>query len=206
MVNGSLEDVLDAVKNRKAPKYWTHTNIAIMIVGIVLGMRYSHSKNLIHRDLKPGNLLIDDRYRIRICDFGSARHEDGGASLALLLGTPRYIAPELYRGMKAERNGDVFAFGLIVYEILVGKVVFDGANMEAIMRQNLEGYRPVIPDSIDKIVREMIEQCWMGEPELRPSFDDVLKMLKSCDFRFYGDVDYRQVLRFVEEVESYERR
>jgi serine/threonine protein kinase len=95
-----------------------------MIVGIILGMRYLHSQSIIHRDLKPENILLDRLSRIRIGDFGLAR-EDSYFFSKPGAGTPLYMAPEIILlGQPPTTKVDVFAFGLILYEILVGRAVF----------------------------------------------------------------------------------
>jgi serine/threonine protein kinase len=113
--NGSVEYILSRVQQNDVPTFWNHANISRMIVGLVLAMKYVHSKGVIHRDLKPGNLLIDNWFHLRICDFGTAIWADHGT--IKVIGTPCYMAPEDFSNAPPTKSVDVFAFGLILYEL-----------------------------------------------------------------------------------------
>jgi serine/threonine protein kinase len=201
--SGSLEKVLEKVKLGDIPVFWTHTKIAIMIVGVILGMKYLHSRSIIHRDLKPANILLDRNGRVRIADLGLAR-EDGGVWSKPGAGTPLYMAPEitLSRGTPTMKV-DVFAFGLILYEILFGETVFpNNVTERGLMEMHLSGLRPKCPGKIDAQIRQIIESCWAMNPEDRPSFEDLFEVSELTDFSFYEDVDGDCVRRFVDEVHT----
>jgi serine/threonine protein kinase len=89
--NGPLES---AITNR--PQWWNATRKAITIAGIVAGTMAIHSESIIHRDLKSSNVLFDERFRVRLCDFGIARSSEGGVTLTQGVGTPFCMAPELF--------------------------------------------------------------------------------------------------------------
>jgi serine/threonine protein kinase len=170
-----------------------------MIVGLLIGMKYLHSKNIIHRDLKPGNLLIDSNYRLRICDFGTAVFEDCGTTTAI--GTIAYISPETFRDAPPTKKVDVFAFGLIIYEILTGKSVFPkGANIAQIYGLHMTKTRPEIPKWISKAISELIESCWSSNPDSRPTFDEIYDKLETHRFVFFDDVPPNVVLQFISDV------
>jgi serine/threonine protein kinase len=205
MKNGSISDVLSLVKNGETPSYWSHTNITIVIVGIVLGIQYLHSKNFIHRDLKPSNIFIDSECRIRIGDFGTTRMEDCGSSTTSTLGTTPYVAPEVLDRAAPTKKVDVFAFGLTVYEILKGEGVFpkDITPMQ-LCRLYSKGFRPEIPPTIHRSVKKLIERCWNDDPDKRPSFDEIYEKLAANWFPFYKDTDMAAVERFIAEVKAQE--
>jgi serine/threonine protein kinase len=199
IVNGSVEDALKRIEEGNTPSFWTHANITTMIIGLVLGMKYLHSCDVIHRDLKPANLLIDDRIRIRICDFGAAKFE--GLSTRLAIGTPAYIAPEIMDGAVPTKKVDVFSFGLIVCELLVGKSVFpNNAPSMQIVKLHFQKYRPEIPDWISRPVGKLIQECWSEDPEIRPSFEKIWDVLEGVRFTFFDDVVPKVVNDFVSEV------
>jgi serine/threonine protein kinase len=185
------------------PGFWTHTNIAIMIVGIILGMKYLHSQSVIHRDLKPANILLDVSGRVRIGDFGLAG-EDTGLWSRPGAGTALYMAPEiLLFGETPTKKVDVFGFGLILYELLFGTKVFPNDVTERdLMKMQEHGIRPPIPENVDYQVREMIEACWAMNPEDRPSFEDLFEVSDLFDFAFYEDVDSESVRRFIDEADA----
>jgi serine/threonine protein kinase len=122
--NGSLEEVLALVDENQVPEFCTHENITKITIGVLVGLKFMHSKNII-RDIKPGNLLLDKDYRVRIGDFGTARFEDCGSTTTARVGTAAYtgMAPETMNREQATKKVDVFGFGLIVYEVLFGKSV-----------------------------------------------------------------------------------
>jgi serine/threonine protein kinase len=207
MPNGSLADVLDRVKNGNTPSYWTPTNITIAIMGIVLGMKYLHSKNFIHRDVKPANIFVDGKGRIRVGDFGTTRMEDCGSTTTSVLGTTPYVAPEVLDGATPTQKVDVFAFGLTLYEILVGEGVFpkDITPMR-LARLYVAGKRADIPKTIHASMRTLIQQCWSENPEERPTFEEIYSILEDNWFPFFRNADIDAVLKFIAEVKAEELR
>jgi serine/threonine protein kinase len=202
--NGSLADALKKVKEGNPPEFWTHENISKIIVGIVLGMKHLHSKDFIHRDLKPGNLLLDEEFRVRICDFGTSRIEDCGTittTEAFL--TLTYAAPEAFEGEKPTKKVDVFAFGLILYELLVGESVFPlDAKGPRILRLHDSNFRPEIPSYVNPRIQRIIGRCWSKDAKNRPNFDEIYGLLQDSSFGFFGDVSPSVVRRFISEVEG----
>jgi serine/threonine protein kinase len=201
--NGSLEDVLCRIKKGDPPRFWTHETISCVIVGVVLGMKYLHSKDIIHRDLKPGNILLDDKHRVRICDFGTAVFEDCGTTTAVC--TFAYVAPETLEEAPPTKKVDVFGFGLIVYELLVGESVLpkDG-NIIRISNLHKNGFRPEIPRSVSPPIRKLIESCWCVNPESRPTFDEIYRILEDAWFPFFNDVLPKVVNDYVWEIRQRE--
>jgi TPR repeat protein len=94
-VNGSLRSVLSQVPR---PSFMDGTGIAIIIYGVAYGMEFLHSKGVVHRDLKPENILLDERGGPKIGDFGSGRFVDSKLTQTMMVGTPLYMAPEMYQG------------------------------------------------------------------------------------------------------------
>jgi serine/threonine protein kinase len=173
-------------------------------------MKYLHSKQIIHRDLKPSNLFIDGEFRIRIGDFGTARCEDSGTTTTRGVGTPLYMAPEIFDGESPTKKVDSFAFGLILYEVLVGHSAFPKeSGWLSLVKLHASGTRPSIPKSIQKGIAGLIRRCWSTNVAERPLFDEILGILEDCQFRFYDDVDCGAVKKFIREVklqESWTRR
>ena len=107
---------------------------ASLMSAILAAIAHAHKEGVIHRDLKPSNVLIDDSGTPRVMDFGIARRVDGGSpSSGELSGTPAYMAPEYVSGRAVSEQTDVFAAGLILLEMLTGRRVFQGDNVQAIM-------------------------------------------------------------------------
>jgi serine/threonine protein kinase len=140
-VNGSLRSALE-----KRPSFVNDTGIAMIIVGLAHGLEFLHKNKVIHRDLKPENILLDDKGWPLISDFGSSRLGDLEITQTLQVGSPLYMAPEMYDDFDYTTAADVFVFGLILYEVVVGKSVFErDTRVLALMQKVARGERPEIP-------------------------------------------------------------
>jgi len=119
------------------------------------GLEFSHSRGVIHRDIKPGNVLISEMGTAKISDFGIARLEQSHLTLmGEVLGTPYYMAPEQFDGQTADERSDVYSAAVIVYEVLTGRRPFEGQGA-ALMRQILE-MPPPLPSTLEpRLPREM---------------------------------------------------
>jgi serine/threonine protein kinase len=207
--NGSLDGILNARRaGAPTPKWFDDTGIAIIIVGIVLGMRHIHMRNAMHRDFKPANVLLDNRGHPLIADFGMCRDINAEILLTGTIGTPAYSAPEvlgsLYEsGEPYDHRVDVYAFASVLFELIVGDQAFTGA-ISAVNKKISEGVTPPIPSDVLPLTQGIIEDCWARERSLRPSFDDVLGRLRSEEFRVLPGVDVEKVKAYVAEIEGLE--
>jgi len=147
----------------------------------------AHRHGIVHRDLKPENVLRSDDGRLKVVDFGIARTlspvPDAQAGLTLTgarLGTPGYMAPEQLRGQPVDARVDIFAFGVMAYELATGSHPFGGSDPAALLERLLSDdpplSRPIEPSGLDAIVRI----CLKGTPEGRyPSGTELVQALRS---------------------------
>lgn len=146
------------------------------------GVAAAHELRVIHRDLKPGNVLIDGRGRARITDFGLAVEHDHAQASA---GTPGYMAPEQLAGHRATIQSDLYALGLVLYELFTGVRAIEGRTLGEIVEQQREQrfLRPsaIVPD-IQPAVEQAILRCLDPDPEARPaSVHEIVRELPSFD-------------------------
>jgi serine/threonine protein kinase len=206
--NGSLESVLKRVKEGTIPAFWNPTRVGIIICGIVLGMRFVHSSGFIHRDLKPGNILLNQHNEALIADFGATRPDQDNHTPTPETGSVHYAAPEQFQDeFECTKKVEVFAFGSIVYEILVGSAVFP-SSMEPfpVIRVLLKGKMPIIPDKCGTIMQNLIPRCWSINPEKRPSFDEILNEFQAANMEIIPEADPEPISAFLTGVLAWEAR
>ena len=140
-------------------------------IQIASGLQEAHEHHIIHRDIKPQNILVSDSGTIKVTDFGIARAATGDDTISSsAMGSVRYLSPEQARGGYADERSDIYSLGITIYEMATGKVPFDGENTVAIALMHLKDeitpprcYFPDIPASLEKIILK----CTMKQPEQR---------------------------------------
>jgi serine/threonine protein kinase len=203
MENGSLADILQRVKAGDLPGFWTPTGIAKLVTGLVLGMKFIHSQNAIHRNLKPSNLFVTDDGCLQIGGLTFCRFLEKSVELTGQPGTPQYHAPEIYEGVSYDEKVDVFAFGLILYEILALKPVFQPTlPVQIIMKRLVTQNFPVIPNHWLPSVKVLLNRCWQSVPMNRPSFNEIRSYLVEKEFLIIQGVDAEDVDSFIDAVEA----
>jgi hypothetical protein len=137
---------------------------------ICAGLSAAHDKGVLHRDLKPANIMIDGRGRAKITDFGLAVAA-GEATEGEISGTPAYMAPEQLSGKGASIRTDIYALGLVLYELYTGKKAFEGASFQELKRKHSDE-APASPSTIspgfDPVVERVILRCLEKDPARRP--------------------------------------
>ncbi len=136
---------------------------------ICAGLAAAHDLGVLHRDLKPANIMLDADGRARIADFGLAGL--AGSFTDIRSGTPAHMAPEQLAGQDVSERSDIFALGLVLYEIYTGKRAFDATTIAELLRQHDDGVRIVSGSTardIDPAVQRVIERCLAREPAERP--------------------------------------
>lgn len=148
-----------------------HVKALALAREICSGLAAAHDRGVIHRDLKPGNIMIDGRGHARITDFGLAAFEERDERLGAMVGTPSYMAPEQLDEKPASVASDLFALGLVMFELWTGRRMFTGGSFREIRTEHKrDAGRTAIRTAgeIDPAVVAVIEACLETDPSRRP--------------------------------------
>jgi serine/threonine protein kinase len=150
----------------QARRFQTLGEIVEGLAPVAAALQYAHEHGVVHRDVKPINVLIDEAERPLLADFGLARILTDSLDLSspgLVLGSPHYLAPEQAMGEEVDQRADIYAFGIIVYELIVGRLPFTGATPLAVIEQqistpppSIRGLLPGLPPTLDATIQRAL--------------------------------------------------
>lgn len=208
MPNKSLDTYINqAIKGDELPN-WGPTEKTIQMIGIAAAMRYLHRNNILHRDLKPANVLLNKNLEPFVCDFGLSKYvEDVNAATdqTVNVGTPVFMAPEEYTSKYYNKLVDVYAYGILLYNLLTLRRPFDGETCHSIFVKVSQGYRPEFPEGFSPLYTELIEQCWAQDPKTRPTFDMIFNVLETEKFYLPGS-DFQKVHAYIDKLQKAEKK
>jgi len=159
-----------------------------MISQTARALSVAHAQGLVHRDIKPGNLLITPDGRVKVTDFGIARLADQVplTQTGQVMGTAQYLAPEQATGQMATGSSDIYALGVIGYECLTGRRPFSGESQIAIALAQVNDAPPPLPDTLPRPVRALLMSMLAKDPKNRPA--DAIKLAEASDAIRNGDI------------------
>ncbi|KAJ7934597.1 kinase-like domain-containing protein [Mycena leptocephala] len=185
MRNGNIMEFL-----RKEP---VNTNRLSLILDVALGLEYLHEQNVVHGDLKGANILVGPSRRACIADFGLSSVVDAmtlrfshSTASTRQGGTHRYHAPELFKVKQRHCGSDVYAFACVAMRyarILTGQRLFHDLNDIEVMFHIVNGIRPPRPMSCSNSLWELLQNCWVGDTEIRPTAPQIVKRLEGPSIR-----------------------
>ncbi|KAE9618515.1 putative dual-specificity kinase TKL-Pl-4 family [Lupinus albus] len=174
MSGGSVYDYLH--KQKGCFKFPTLLKVAI---DVSKGMNYLHQHNIIHRDLKGANLLMDENGVVKVADFGVARVKAQSGVMTAETGTYRWMSPEVIEHKPYDHKADVFSFGVVLWELLTGKLPYEYLTpLQAAIGVVQKGLRPTIPKNTHPKFVELLERSWQQDPALRPDFPEIIEILQ----------------------------
>ncbi|GAV56685.1 ACT domain-containing protein/Pkinase_Tyr domain-containing protein [Cephalotus follicularis] len=174
MSGGSIYDFL-----HKQEGSFKLPSLLRVAIDVSKGMNYLHQNNIIHRDLKAANLLMDENGVVKVADFGVARVQAQSGVMTGETGTYRWMAPEVIEHKPYDHRADVFSFGIVLWELLTGKLPYENLSpLQAAIGVVQEGLRPTICEQTHPKVVELLERCWHHDPLLRPEFSEILEILQ----------------------------
>lgn len=188
---------------------------------------HHHSPMIIHRDLKSLNLLVNDSWTVKVSDFGLShftdhQHTTGIEDLARSsrfhgeleeLGTILWCAPEVLRGERHSKESDVYAFAIVIWEIVALKLPYADVPLHSVPLAVLDGLRPDHFSNTDQYrkkkgsfllnLKDVMELCWQEDPSRRPPFEDILDLLLQCGEEKFGEHKwYEKVFQPMDDCEA----
>jgi len=175
-------------------------------VQICRGLGYSHSKKIIHRDVKPENIRILDDGKVKIMDFGIAKPTTSTMTqTGTVMGTPFYMSPEQIKGQHVDHRSDIFSFGVLLFELITYKLPFPGDSPTTVSYKIVhEKPEPIDNTAINNIsdVREIILKCLAKEPESRyQGFAEIARELESVT----SQIDAAESTRRADDARQFEK-
>jgi len=159
------------------------------------GLAAAHDEGVIHRDLKPQNILIDRNGRVAIADFGLAKsfEQVSLTEAGKVIGTPHYMSPEQVKGVALDHRTDIYSLGIILFEMLTGKLPFTGSTPFEVMMQRVNRPSPLASDhnpQIPPYLIKVLQRCMERDPGLR--YQSAAEILRDLDAQtFHSTIGYR---------------
>lgn len=204
--NPILSEIINAEKTGKPVPGWNNTKKLITIYGIASGILYLHKHNLIHRDIKPSKILMDDQLLPKIRGFNLLINCEDKAREKQIKGTPEYMAPEILTREPSTKAMDVYSFGMIMYELITLKKPFEdihNPNVIQVLQRVKQGRMPSFDDSTPDSYRNLIQRCWAENPEERPTFDEIVRSLRTDKAFLIDGVDKEEYMNYIRFLDHY---
>lgn len=167
------------------------------ITQICLALQHLHKKKIIHRDLKSGNVFLMQSGIVKLGDFGISKGLRNSQEKAkTMVGTPYYLAPEIINGQQYDAKCDIWALGILLYELMTFKMPFNAVSLPLLsIKINRGVYKPP-PSTYSNEIKDLLKKCLTIEPDKRPSIDEILKLplIKDRIKSFLNEVQYDQDL------------
>jgi serine/threonine protein kinase len=194
-----------------SPQGWNMTKKAIVAAGVAIAMCFMHKQNVIHRDLKTENVMLDSDFYPRVADFGLSKIMSMGEEqvknaleMTQNVGTPLYMAPELFEDSTDPYTTavDVYAYGMFMYELCTTAKPFKEKSQETpfkFQQYVIDGQRPTIPPYVPDPFKELMTKCWDKAAEQRPTFQEIVEAISTGQFVF-DDTDQQEYEDYLDKL------
>nr|CCC92491.1 putative serine/threonine-protein kinase a [Trypanosoma congolense IL3000] len=173
-------DLYKQIKVRQsAARHFKEHEVLYIFLQLCLALDHIHGNNMMHRDLKTANVLLTTTGLVKLGDFGFSRQYEGSLSNPVgstFCGTPYYLSPELWRRAPYSKKAEMWALGVVLYEVMVLKRPFSGRNMDELIDNILHGRRPQLPNTYSEDLRSVCDQLLSLDPKNRPSLRQLFQM------------------------------
>uniref|UniRef100_A0A7S3N9E4 Protein kinase domain-containing protein n=1 Tax=Euplotes harpa TaxID=151035 RepID=A0A7S3N9E4_9SPIT len=173
--------------------YFPEEVARFLIAEIILAIEYLHKNDIIYRDLKPNNILIDHEGHVKITDFGLAKEGMiGMESTDTFCGSPAYLAPELIKEKKFNKASDIYQIGVVLYEFLTGGPPFFNTNREELFDSITNSYELKVPKHVSFVSIDLLSKLLNKVPKKRLG---VRNFSEIKSHKFFDDVDWDKLLK-----------
>lgn len=197
--NGSLKELIKQ-------NTLNNTQRQIILIGICDGVRFLHQQNYIHRDIKPSNIIIDENFHPQINDYYDITKYTPGTPLDQNVGTPAYMAPEVFNDEGYGPQADVFSFAIVMYQIVTGNLKFydfaEFHNSFQFLKLVSQGKRPEFTVPVKQSIKTLIEKCWSSKQSDRLTFDQLFQTLAYDPEYYLDDVDANEVKKYADSLKQ----
>ncbi|OHT02059.1 TKL family protein kinase [Tritrichomonas foetus] len=181
--------------NKQTPPLST-TRLTVIAYEVAVGMEHLHSMNIVHRDLKTLNILLDEEGDGCVADFGLSGMMKDNQELCGGVGTPHYTAPEVLSHTRYGPKVDSFSYGVVLWEMLMRKVPYGDMSHMAIYEHVVtRGWRLGMPNDTPEGLKKMITRCWSKNPNDRPDFTEIVNLFESGEVYFPNcdKIDFQKI-------------
>ena len=173
--DGDLNQKIEKSKQKKSP--FTEKEIINYLIQICLALNHIHKKKIIHRDLKSGNIFLTKGGLVKLGDFGISKgFKNTWEKAKSKVGTPYYLSPEIINNKPYDSKSDIWALGVMLYEMMTFKMPFNANSLPALSLKILRGIYQQPSSYYSKDLINLVKQCLTLEPKKRPSAEIILKM------------------------------
>ncbi|KAK8889656.1 hypothetical protein M9Y10_034409 [Tritrichomonas musculus] len=204
LMMSSYHNILEDIQSGLPPPNFDNTSRQKIIYGIANALKRLHSKKIAHRDIKPGNVLIDQNYLAFLADFNLSKSFNPKLQIEISqndIGTRPYMAPEIINGDENYDpfKADVYAFGIFLYQVVTDRQPYENFTFKTEYKIINENFRPKLYDYIPTNFSELLKRCFDKDPKKRPSFNEIVEMLNLPDY-YLPDVNVDEYKSYIDDV------